>query len=76
ADAMRITADQLKDFGLIDRLIEEPLGGAHRDTETMAAALKTALLAELKELRQLDADALLAARAEKVAAFGDFREAG
>ncbi|MEM9172313.1 MAG: acetyl-CoA carboxylase carboxyltransferase subunit alpha [Pseudomonadota bacterium] len=75
AEAMRITADQLKGFGLIDGLLQEPLGGAHRDIPAMASSLKQSLLSHLNELSSLDADALIAQRAEKIAAFGDFRHA-
>ncbi|MEM7611711.1 MAG: acetyl-CoA carboxylase carboxyltransferase subunit alpha [Pseudomonadota bacterium] len=74
ADAMRITADQLKEFGLIDDVLEEPLGGAHRNADETAQTLKNALLSNLKALGQLSLDDLLAQRAAKIAAFGEFRD--
>ena len=75
AEAMRITADQLKEFGLIDEVLKEPLGGAHRDEEATAATLKNALLSHLDALRQMSPEELLAQRASKIAAFGEFRDA-
>ena len=51
AEAMGITAQRLKELGLIDNIIPEPLGGAHRNLDEMVAHLKTRLLADLSELR-------------------------
>ena len=50
AEAMGITSGRLKALGLIDEIVPEPLGGAHRNTELIAATLKTALLKQLKVL--------------------------
>ncbi len=74
ADAMRITANELEQFGLIDGVLDEPLGGAHRDAESMAAGLKNALIAQVEELKALPTETLLEQRAAKLAAYGEFRE--
>jgi acetyl-CoA carboxylase carboxyl transferase subunit alpha len=74
ADALNLTADRLQKLGLVDEVIEEPLGGAHRDPATTAARLKTALIRYLDELDALPRDQLRAARAAKIASFGVFSE--
>ncbi|MEO0345042.1 MAG: acetyl-CoA carboxylase carboxyltransferase subunit alpha [Pseudomonadota bacterium] len=74
AEAMRITANDLQQFGLIDGVLDEPLGGAHRDIESMAAGLKNALVAQVEELKALPTETLLEQRAAKLAAYGEFRE--
>ncbi|MEY4763148.1 MAG: hypothetical protein RLZZ200_3004 [Pseudomonadota bacterium] len=74
ADAMGLTADRLKQLNLVDQVLDEPLGGAHRNPEAMAASLRTALLKHLDELGKLDADALLAQRERRIAAFGVFTD--
>ena len=74
AEAMRITANELEQFGLVDGVLDEPLGGAHRDIEAMAAGLKNALIAQVEELKALPKDTLLEQRAAKLAAYGEFRE--
>lgn len=70
AEAMGITAKRLKELKLIDNIIEEPLGGAHRDVELMAKRLKTRLLTDLEELNQLDTEALLARRYQRLMSYG------
>ncbi|MEL7023633.1 MAG: acetyl-CoA carboxylase carboxyltransferase subunit alpha [Pseudomonadota bacterium] len=75
AEAMRITADQLIEFGLIDEVLEEPLGGAHRSPETMAATLKAGLLRQVTELSELPVEELLSRRAARLSGFGDFKSA-
>ncbi|MEN7344071.1 MAG: acetyl-CoA carboxylase carboxyltransferase subunit alpha [Pseudomonadota bacterium] len=75
AEAMRITADELNRFGLVDEVVAEPLGGAHRNPAAMAAALKAALTTQIEALRGLSTEELLEARKQKIAAFGDFRAA-
>ncbi|HMZ11317.1 MAG TPA: acetyl-CoA carboxylase carboxyl transferase subunit alpha [Plasticicumulans sp.] len=72
AQAMGITAPDLQKLGLIDEIIPEPLGAAHRDPAQTAAAIRTALLAGLAELDGLDLDALLARRHERLMAYGEF----
>jgi acetyl-CoA carboxylase carboxyl transferase subunit alpha len=74
AEALNLTADRLEKLGLVDELIEEPLGGAHRDPVAMAASLKAALIRHLDELDAVPRDELRKARAEKIAGFGVFTE--
>lgn len=74
ADAMGITAERLESFGLIDEILQEPLGGAHRDVDAMAEALKNTLIENLARLEPLPLDELVAARQARVAGFGNFRE--
>src|SRR5262249_4898197 len=70
AEALRLTARDLLRLGVIDDVIPEPLGGAHRDHREMANTLKSYLLRYLRELRPLSADALLEAR------YQNFRKMG
>jgi acetyl-CoA carboxylase carboxyl transferase subunit alpha len=74
AEAMNITADRLMRLGLIDQIIEEPLGGAHRDSDTMAQTLRGALVSALKELTTKSPEHLLAQRYERLRQFGEFDE--
>ena len=76
AEALGITAGRLKQLGLIDELLEEPLGGAHRDPAATAASLKEAVIRHLDELEQLSPEELLARRAAKISGFGVFSEDG
>jgi acetyl-CoA carboxylase carboxyl transferase subunit alpha len=71
---MRITAKSLSDFGLIDEVLEEPLGGAHRNPAQAAEVLRNALLRNLEELDQLSVDQLLEKRQHRLASFGQFKE--
>ena len=73
-DALNLTADRLLKLGLVDEVLEEPLGGAHRDAAAMAATLKAALVRHLDELDAVPRDELRQARAEKIAGFGVFAE--
>ena len=74
AEALNLTADRLERLGLVDQVIEEPLGGAHRDPAAMAASLKAALLAHLDALEALPRETLLAARSARIAGFGVYGE--
>ncbi|MDX1433183.1 MAG: acetyl-CoA carboxylase carboxyl transferase subunit alpha [Gammaproteobacteria bacterium] len=74
AEAMGITSRRLKELDLIDRVIGEPLGGAHRDVDTMAATLKGAIQEELTALEGLDANELLERRYRRLTGHGEFRE--
>jgi len=74
AESLNLTADRLQKLGLVDEVIEEPLGGAHRDPAATAARLKAALIRHLDELDALPRDQLRAARAAKIASFGVFSE--
>ncbi|MBF6590414.1 MAG: acetyl-CoA carboxylase carboxyltransferase subunit alpha [Ktedonobacterales bacterium] len=70
AEAMKITAPDLLALGLIEGIIPEPLGGAHRDHRAMAAALKEAVLTHLAELRQQPLDHLIEARYQRYRKIG------
>lgn len=70
AAAMRVTAQDLKTLGVIDRIIPEPVGGAHRDPAAAIATLKDALLFAVRDLAGRSADALRTAREEKFLAMG------
>jgi len=74
ADAMGLTADRLQKLGLVDEVLKEPLGGAHRDPEATAALLKACVLKQLDELGGLSAEALLAQRERRLAGFGVFTD--
>ncbi len=74
AEAMGVTADRLNSLGLVDEVLREPLGGAHRDADAMAQSLRNALVSNLDELRRHSLDDLLAARYQRFASFGRFRE--
>jgi acetyl-CoA carboxylase carboxyl transferase subunit alpha len=74
AEAMRITADSLSEFGLIDGILPEPLGAAHRDPEATAEVIRNAVLQHLDDIDQLDIDQLLDQRQQRLANFGQFKE--
>jgi len=74
AEAMGITAERLKSLGLIDGVLKEPLGGAHRDVDAMAATIKKALLDNLGRLERLSMDELMEARYKRFTSFGSFKE--
>ena len=71
---MGITAERLLKLGLVDEVIAEPLGGAHRDPQAMGEAVKNALLQALSELQPLSGDELIAARRKKLFGFGIYKE--
>ncbi|EGT3622398.1 acetyl-CoA carboxylase carboxyl transferase subunit alpha [Morganella morganii] len=70
AEAMGITAPRLKELKLIDTVIPEPLGGAHRDYEAVAASLKAQILSDLAELDKLDSESLVNRRYERLMSYG------
>jgi acetyl-CoA carboxylase carboxyl transferase subunit alpha len=72
AEAMKVTAQDLKTLGVIDRIVDEPMGGAHRDPAAAIAALGTAIGESLDELAPLDGTALKRERREKFLAMGRF----
>ena len=74
AEALGLTAQRLKDIGMIDKIIDEPLGGAHRDMKGMAVMLKRALAESYRQLKDVPVSELLAARQEKWLNYGQFRE--
>jgi acetyl-CoA carboxylase carboxyl transferase subunit alpha len=70
AQAMGITAERLKELGFVDTLIEEPLGGAHRQPLVTAERVKESLLASLDRLEAMETDALLERRYERLMSYG------
>ena len=72
AEALALTAPRLSQLGLVDRVLSEPLGGAHRDPKLMATTLKKALVDELRVLMKHDMPTLLARRAERLEGYGRF----
>ena len=74
AEALGLTAQRLKEIGMIDKIIDEPLGGAHRDMKGMAAVLKRALAESYRQLENIPLPELLAARREKWLNYGKFRD--
>lgn len=75
AQALGITAGRLKSLGLIDEIVSEPLGGAHRNPEQMAVALKTILVRELGRLSKLSVEQLLSVRHKKTLSYGKYKVA-
>jgi acetyl-CoA carboxylase carboxyl transferase subunit alpha len=75
AAALKMTAADLLEQGIIDEIIPEPLGGAHRDPDEMAGRVQAKLVETLAELEQLDVDELVASRYEKFRRIGKFAEA-
>ena len=74
AQAMGITSDRLLELGLIDRIVREPLGGAHRDVDAMAETLQAVLVEELEALVSLDVEPLKRRRYERLMGYGRFKE--
>jgi acetyl-CoA carboxylase carboxyl transferase subunit alpha len=75
ADAMGITAERLDKLGLVDEVLREPLGGAHRDPQAMSDSLKESLVRHLDQVAQLPEDALVAQRYERLRGQGVYRAA-
>ncbi len=75
AEAMRITASSLNEFGLVDEVLEEPLGGAHRNPKGMSEVIRNAILKSLDELDSVPVEKLLEERQRRLAGFGKFKEA-
>jgi acetyl-CoA carboxylase carboxyl transferase subunit alpha len=74
AEALGLTAHRLKALGLIDKIVAEPLGGAHRDAKQMAALLKRALADSLRQFQGMRIKDLLAARHTRLLGYGKFKE--
>lgn len=75
AEALGITAQRLLSFNLIDKIIPEPLGGAHRDHDQIAVTLKQNLIEGVELLESIGIDKLLDQRYQKLMAFGQYKEA-
>ena len=74
AETLGITATRLKTLGLVDRVIPEPLGGAHRDYQAMMRSLKSALQESLSQVQSKSLDAMLKSRYERLMNYGKFKE--
>jgi acetyl-CoA carboxylase carboxyl transferase subunit alpha len=74
AEALGITSTRLKSLGLVDKIINEPLGGAHRDYDDMAKSLKKVLQDTLRGLQDKPIDKLLEARYQRLMEYGKFKE--
>src|SRR5690606_1609096 len=74
AKSLKITADDLKGFGVIDEIVPEPVGGAHRDPDITAHTLKEAISRHLNALSGLSPDKLLARRFEKFRSMGAWQD--
>mgnify|MGYP005607308177 FL=1 len=74
AETMGITAGRLKSLGLVDKVISEPVGGAHRDHRAMAQSLKRALQDALRQVSDLSTSELLERRFERLMSYGKFKE--
>ncbi len=74
AETMGITASRLKTLGLVDRIVNEPVGGAHRDHRATAFALKRSLQEAMKQVAGLSADELCERRFERLMSYGRFKE--
>jgi len=75
AETLAITASRLKTLGLVDRIVSEPMGGAHRAPEVMMQSLRRALAEELEQLEARPAEELLQTRYERLMSYGKFKEA-
>ena len=75
ADALGITAPRLFELGLVDKVVREPLGGAHRDPHAMAVRLKAVLLNQLDDLERMDLATLLDVRYKRLRKYGAFKAA-
>ncbi|MEA3243786.1 MAG: acetyl-CoA carboxylase carboxyltransferase subunit alpha [Pseudomonadota bacterium] len=74
AQAMGVTSARLKQLQLIDDILQEPLGGAHRDVDEMAQRIKMRLIDQLDQLNRFPADELIAARYQRLLSYGEFVE--
>lgn len=72
AEAMGITSDRLKELGLIDTIVAEPVGGAHRDMDAIARSLKQELIKALDRLEGLPTDKMLESRYQRLMSYGQF----
>ncbi|MEM6770397.1 MAG: acetyl-CoA carboxylase carboxyl transferase subunit alpha, partial [Bacteroidota bacterium] len=75
AEALKLTANDMLGFGIIDEIVKEPQGGAHSQPEEMAKSLKRQLKKAIAALQEKDVDAMIEARIEKYAAMGQVANA-
>jgi len=75
AEAMGVSAERIAKLGIVDEVIKEPLGGAHRDPQVMADTVKDALLRHLGELQTLPIEQVVAKRQERLRNYGVYSEA-
>ena len=75
AEQLGLTAKRLKSLGLVDKVVREPTGGAHRNPQQMGKRLKAVILNELEELQQLPVEQLLARRYERLRSYGAYEAA-
>jgi acetyl-CoA carboxylase carboxyl transferase subunit alpha len=74
AEILGITAPRLKQLGLIDKVVNEPTGGAHRDHAAIMVTLKKALTEALRHVTELPVDTLLEQREDRILAYGRYKE--
>jgi len=74
ATALGITSDRLLQLGLVDEVIPEPLGGAHKDPEKVAAQVGQCIAAQLEELDKLTTDDLLEERYQRLLSYGEYKD--
>ena len=72
AEAMGLTAGRLHELGIVDQVIKEPLGGAHRDYDMAADAIRKSFVKQLGILKAMDTEALLERRYERLMSYGNF----
>ncbi len=71
AEAMGVTSDNLEQLGIVDETIPEPLGGAHRDIDTMSENIKQHLTGQLETLQNIPVDQLLEQRYQRLMSYGN-----
>ena len=74
AEAMKLDAKNLLDFGLIDNIIDEPLGGAHRDAKKASSLISQEIDDNLKRLREIEIDELIEKRYQKIMSYGSIQK--
>lgn len=74
ASALGITSDRLLQLGLVDEVIPEPLGGAHKDPEKVAGKVGDCVAAQLEELNQLTTESLLEERYQRLLSYGEYKD--
>jgi acetyl-CoA carboxylase carboxyl transferase subunit alpha len=72
AETLGVTSERLKNLGLVDRIITEPLGGAHRDLDEMAERVRDAIEVKLRELEKMSIESLIEKRQKRLLSYGEF----